>query len=46
MDRERLGKVALLYIAAASSTLVATPAVAQAPGKPKVDRLVMGLITP
>src|SRR6266508_6147460 len=50
MDRERLRKVvALLYVLPLPILLlVAAPAVAQAPtpGKPKVDRLVMGLITP
>src|SRR3989454_9026851 len=50
MDRERLRKVRALRFGLLLSILllVAAPAVAQTPtpGKPKVDRLVMGLITP
>ena len=50
MDRQRLRKVTALRFGLLLSLLllVAAPAVAQAPtpGKPKVDRLVMGLITP
>src|SRR5882724_10822321 len=49
MDRERLRiGAALLYVLLPILLLVAAPAVAQAPtsGKAKVDRLVMGLITP
>src|SRR5258705_5904972 len=48
MDRERLRKVRALRFGLLLPILllVAFPAVAQAPGKPKVDRLVMGLITP
>ena len=48
MDRERLRKVRSLRFGLLLPILllVAFPAVAQAPGKPKVDRLVMGLITP
>src|SRR6266705_910711 len=49
MDRERLRTVRALRFGLLLPILllVAFPAVAQAPtGKPKVDRLVMGLITP
>src|SRR5882724_2969229 len=48
MDRARLRKVRALRFGLLLPVLllVAFPAVAQAPGKPKVDRLVMGLITP
>src|SRR2546428_13517768 len=50
MDREPLRTVAALRfgLLLPSLFLVAAPAVAQTPtpGKPKVDRLVMGLITP
>jgi peptide/nickel transport system substrate-binding protein len=49
MDRERPRKIAALryvLLLLPLLLLVAAPAVAQAPGKPKVDRLVMGLITP
>src|SRR2546427_4178445 len=50
MARERFRKVAALRHVRLLSILLlmAAPAVAQAPtpGKPKVDRLVMGLITP
>ncbi|MGH7303491.1 MAG: hypothetical protein ACRELZ_09390, partial [Candidatus Rokuibacteriota bacterium] len=50
MDRQRSRKVAALHsvLLLPLLLLIAAPAVAQAqaPGKPKVDRLVMGLITP
>src|SRR3989475_5269179 len=50
MARDRFRKVAALrhVLLLSILLLVAAPAVAQAPtpGKPKVDRLVMGLITP
>ena len=50
MDRERLRKVRALRFGLLLPILflLAAPAVAQTPtpGKPKVDRLVMGLITP
>src|SRR3989442_2510766 len=50
MARERFRKVAALrhVLLLSILLLVAAPAVAQAPtpGRPKVDRLVMGLITP
>ena len=50
MDRERLRTVVALLsvLSLPILLLVAAPAVAQTPtpGKPKVDRLVMGLITP
>ena len=49
MGRERLKKVAALrYVLLLPLLLLAAPAVAQTPtaGKPKVDRLLMGLITP
>jgi len=48
MDRQRFGKVVALLnvLLLPVLLLLAVPAVAQAPGKPKVDRLVMGLITP
>src|SRR2546425_13130386 len=50
MDRERFRKVAALrhVLLLSILLLMAAPAVAQTPtpGKPKVDRLVMGLITP
>ena len=50
MSRERFRTVAALHLVLllAILLLVASPAVAQTPtaGKAKVDRLVMGLITP